>query len=357
MPDPNTLMKAGTLFPTELVPELFNTVRGHSALAKLSGMKPIPFTGTEEFIFSMDGEASLVAEGGAKPAGDANLTPKVIKPLKFVYQHRMTDEFKRCSNLKRVQYLEAFAEGGSVKMARALDIAAIHGVIPATGSNASFRATNSFDGVLSSPVLLNTDEEADETLEGAIAALKATERDVTGVIFAPAFAGNLAALVNNAGQYKYPEFRFGANPGSFGGSSSFVQKRAVGKRHGGEVAHGSLEVQQSFQASLRNFGLIRSVRCIPYRILEYVALDNSRADGIVPTHTYIRCIKLVLRSQVGNMFGKLAFSHRSFQCQRFLQADVGRDSLVYQLVYTAYTNFLEHDGKIGFLNTIMSFGQ
>ena len=36
---PSYTTNAGTMFPTELVTEMFNTVRGHSALAKLSGRR------------------------------------------------------------------------------------------------------------------------------------------------------------------------------------------------------------------------------------------------------------------------------------------------------------------------------
>ena len=45
-----------------------------STLAKLSGTVPMPFAGTETFVFTMDGEAVIVGEGGNKPAGEANIS-------------------------------------------------------------------------------------------------------------------------------------------------------------------------------------------------------------------------------------------------------------------------------------------
>ena len=54
-----TKTAAGTNFPPELVAEMFNAVHGHSALAKLSAEKPIPFNGETVFTFSADGEASV----------------------------------------------------------------------------------------------------------------------------------------------------------------------------------------------------------------------------------------------------------------------------------------------------------
>ncbi len=46
---------AGAYFPAEVVTEMFNAVRGHSALAKLSGQKPMPFTGVTQFVFNAEG--------------------------------------------------------------------------------------------------------------------------------------------------------------------------------------------------------------------------------------------------------------------------------------------------------------
>ena len=93
---------AGAYFPAEVVTEMFNAVRGHSALAKLSGQKPMPFTGVTQFVFNAEGEAALVGEGAAKPAGNAAATPKIIKPVKFVYQQRVSDEFVKSSDEVRI---------------------------------------------------------------------------------------------------------------------------------------------------------------------------------------------------------------------------------------------------------------
>ena len=42
---------SGTLFKPELVTEMFSKVKGHSSLAKLSGASPMPFAGTDTFVF------------------------------------------------------------------------------------------------------------------------------------------------------------------------------------------------------------------------------------------------------------------------------------------------------------------
>jgi len=73
----------------------------------------------------------------------------------------------------------------------------------------------------------------------------------------------------------------------------FIQQGAVGKRHSREVGYHGLEVQQRFQASLRNFCLIRSIRGVPCRIFKHIALDNGRSDGVIPAHADIRGVNLV----------------------------------------------------------------
>ena len=171
-------------FPAPLVAEMFSTVQGHSALAKLSASKPIPFNGETEMIFSMAGEASIVGEGANKPAGDASVTPKVIKPVKFVYQHRVSNEFIYASEEGRLNYLQTFADGFAKKIARGLDIAALHGVNPADLANASFKATNSFDGLVTNTVTYAA-ANIDANIDAAIAMITASEREVSGLALSP----------------------------------------------------------------------------------------------------------------------------------------------------------------------------
>jgi HK97 family phage major capsid protein len=211
-------IKAGANFPAEVVSKMFDAVRGHSALGKLSDQTPIPFTGVTEFVFNATGEAALVGEGDPKPAGNATVTPKVIKPVKFIYQQRVSDEFVKSSDEVRLQYLEAFAEGFGRKIARAFDIAAIHGIEPATKAAASFKATNSFDGTVSN-IVTYAAATVDDNIDAAIQAI--TDGEVNGIAFSPTASAALAAI-KAAGVPQYPEYRFGQNPDAFYGMKSDV---------------------------------------------------------------------------------------------------------------------------------------
>ena len=209
---------AGAYFPAEVVTEMFNAVRGHSALAKLSGQKPMPFTGVTQFVFNAEGEAALVGEGAAKPAGNAAATPKIIKPVKFVYQQRVSDEFVKSSDEVRLRYLEGFAEGFGRKIARSFDIAAMHGIEPATKAAASFKATNSFDGMVTN-VETYAAATVDENIDDAIQSI--TDGNVSGIVLSPTAATALSKIKAN-GVTQFPEFRFGQNPDAFYGMASDV---------------------------------------------------------------------------------------------------------------------------------------
>lgn len=218
----STITNSGTLFKPELVTDMFNKVKGHSSLAKLCGATPIPFTGTDTFIFSMDGEASIVGEGGNKPAGKADFKTVTIKPIKFVYQHRVTDEFIKLSEEKQLPYLEAFSDGFSKKIARALDIAGFHGVNPYDGETSATIGNNCFDKAVSTTIIFDT-AAPDDNIDSAVAPIQAADGIITGIAMTPAFGSALGAMkTKNSNMPIYPEFRFGANPGNFGGMMSDI---------------------------------------------------------------------------------------------------------------------------------------
>lgn len=220
-----TKTTSGTLFKPELVTELFSKVKGHSALAKLCGATPMPFAGTDTFIFTMDGEAAIVGEGAQKPAGDAALTSVTIKPIKFVYQHRVTDEFIRLSEEKQIPYLRAYADGFAKKIARGMDIAAMHGVNPATGSASTIVGTNSFQGTVTdaSHIITYNSSTPDGNIDAAVGAIQTSDGIVTGIAMAPAMGAAIGSMkMTDSGAAMYPEFRFGGNPATFGSLASDI---------------------------------------------------------------------------------------------------------------------------------------
>lgn len=210
-----TLTEKGTLFAEELVKDLFNKVGGHSSLAKLGAQTPVSFVGNEVFTFSMDDEVELVGEGGKKGAGNVTVEPVQIVPVKVVYQTRVSDEFLYASEEKKLEILKAFNDGYAKKIARGLDIMAIHGVNPRTNEASEKIGTKCFDKMVGITKLEYDAAQIEQNIEDAIAAIN--ERyDVTGMAMARAFSSTLAGLTVN-GVKQYPELGWGANPGNVKG--------------------------------------------------------------------------------------------------------------------------------------------
>ena len=198
-----------TYFSEDLVKDLFNKAAGHSTLAKLGAQMPVSFVGNEIFTFSMDDEVEMVGEGGKKAAGASAVEPVKIVPFKVVYQTRVSDEFMYAAEEKKVEILKAFNEGFAKKVARGLDIMAIHGVNPRTKENAA-SITNCFAKLEGITKVEYDAAQIEQNIEDAIAAV-ADNYDVTGMAMARPFSATLAGLTVN-GVKQYPELGWGANP-------------------------------------------------------------------------------------------------------------------------------------------------
>lgn len=262
--------KAGTLFKPELVKELISKVQGRSVLAKLSSQTPIPFNGVEQFIFNLEGNAQIVGEGQQKGAGKAVVDTKVIKPLKFVYQARITDEFKYASEEKQIEYLSQFADGFAKKIADAFDIAAIHGLEPKGLTDATFRDTNSFDGLITGNIVTYAEDKFDDNIDAAVQQIVAKGGEVTGLALSPVGGQALAKLKVN-GVVQYPEFRFGQNPDSFYGMKSDVNKNLT-------VTGGTAQTNHAIVGDFENRFKWGYAENIPMEIIEYGDPDGAGRD-------------------------------------------------------------------------------
>lgn len=261
----STLTTTGSITLTDaLVKNLVNAVKGHSTLAKLTASAPLAFSGSDNFVFTLDGEAAIVGEGAAKPAGTADWKTVTIRPIKFVYQHRVTEEFDHMAEEKQMDYLTAFVDGLGKKMARALDIAAFHGVNPATGS-ASTSAANNFTDLVTNTVTY-TSGAPDDNVDSAVALIQAADYDCTGIAMTPAFASALGAMKGTGtGLAIYPEFRFGNNPGKFGSMVSDVNNT---------LAYGSSD-NQAIVGDFENMFKWGYADNMPIEVIRYGAPDGG----------------------------------------------------------------------------------
>lgn len=212
------ILMRGTNMPAPVVAEMFNAVRGKSALARISDARPLAFNGNTMFTFNFQSHVNFVGEGENKPAGGVTAIPVVMRPIKMEYGARVTDEFLYGSEEVGMDILTRFAEGAAREFAYGLDMGAFHGINPRTGSASSLiAATNNFDGAIASANKIASGD-AFTTLTAAIAAAG----EVNGLALAPTFAGALAAPVD--GVMVAPEYAFGGDPETFHGHRSAVSK-------------------------------------------------------------------------------------------------------------------------------------
>lgn len=266
----------GTMFDPELVKDLIKKVKGKSSLAALNDQTPIPFTGTKEFVFSMDNEIDVVAENGKKTEGGISLEPVTIVPIKFEYGARISDEFMIATEEEQLDILTAFNDGFAQKTAKGLDLAAMHGINPRTGTASSVIGENHFDAKVTQTVDY-TSSTPDENLEDAIALVDGSEGDVTGFALSKTF-GSAMAKVKANGIKQYLEFSFGASPATFSGIPTSVNKTISG---GSTKDHG---IVGNFQGGFK-WGYSKE---IPMEIIQYGDPDNSGKDLKGHGQIYIR---------------------------------------------------------------------
>lgn len=213
-------VKKATNFPAQLATEMFDLVRGHSSIAKMAASKPIPFNGTDVFTFNFASDVSVVGESGAKPAGDATVTPVQIRPIKVVYQSRVSDEFMYASEEAKLQYLRDFADGFAKKLAAGLDKMAVQGINPATGSASDIIGNNNLDYAIehyasgANVVTYTTGTDVpDEKIDAAIAKID----NPNGIILSKGMRDDIGKMKTQTGGRTYPEFAWGATPAELGG--------------------------------------------------------------------------------------------------------------------------------------------
>lgn len=264
----------GSLFPTVAVNELVNAVQGKSSLARLSGSKMIPFNGQTEYVFNLDSEVSIVAENGAKVNGGGTVTAKTVVPIKFEYGLRVSDEFIYASEDVRMNYIRQFNDGFARKIARGIDIAAMHGYNPKTGTASAVVNGNDFDTLVTNSVTATANANTD--IEAAIALVEAADHEVNGIVIAPAERSALAALLAN-GAPLYPQLAWGNAPETMNGMNFDVNST---------VSFNS-NTALAYVGNFQDFFKLGYGKDITFEVIEYGNPDNDAVAGDLKGHNQV----------------------------------------------------------------------
>lgn len=270
------VLSRDNLFNAELVTDLINKVKGRSSLATLSGQKGIPFNGTEQFVFSMDSDIDIVAENGKKGHGGVTLEPVTIVPLKVEYGARVSDEFMYASEEVQIDMLQAFNDGFARKLAKGIDLMAIHGINPRSKTASDIIGNNCFDKKVTQSVTY-TEADPDTNVEAAVGMVRGADGEVSGLAMDPTFATALAKLKVN-GVKQFPELSWGANPGTVNGLQADVNNTVA---NGGK----NRAIVGDFAGAFK-WGYAKQ---IPMEIIQYGDPDGTGKDLKNYNQIYIRC--------------------------------------------------------------------
>lgn len=273
------VLSKGSLFDAKLVTDLVNKVKGKSSLAVMSNQTPIPFNGSKEFTFTMDSEIDVVAENGAKSHGGVTIAPQTIVPLKVEYGARVSDEFMYASEEAQVEILKAFNDGFARKVARGLDLMAMHGINPRSGTASAVIGANHFDSKVTQSVIYNA-ANPDANIDAGVALVQGSGGTVSGLIMSPILSSALAAMrtgdTNNV--RLFPELAWGANPGVLNGLKTDIN----------DTVNNATVKDRAILGDFENNFKWGYAKEVPLEVIQFGDPDNSGQDLKGYNQVYIR---------------------------------------------------------------------
>lgn len=209
------------LLPRQIGDGMIKETLATSALARLSGARPMTFGNVDYFTFNTQPRAEFVEEGADKSSTTGSFGTVTAVPHKAQVTMRFNQEVVWADEDYQLGVLTTLSEAGATALSRALDLGAFHRINPLTGQPIS--AWNEYIAGTTNTVNM-TGQDADDALDAAIDTL-VTGKDsfpVTGIAMDPRFGRALATLKIKAGdqptsQRRYPELGFGNSIESFMG--------------------------------------------------------------------------------------------------------------------------------------------
>lgn len=274
------VLNRGSLFDPVLVTDLISKVAGKSSLARLSKQQAIPFSGQKEFTFTMDSEIDVVAESGKKTHGGITLTPQKMVPIKIEYGARISDEFMIASEEEKINIIKAFNDGFAKRVARGIDLMALHGVNPRSGTASAVIGDNHFDNKVTQKVeVAKGMADANGAVESAIAMVTGSDGDITGMAISPSFRSALAQQKDQQGNPMFPELAWGNAPDAIKGLAVDVNKTVSDMNTLGDRG-----IVGDFEDSFK-WGYAKE---IPLKVIEFGDPDNSGNDLQGYNQVYLR---------------------------------------------------------------------
>lgn len=223
---------------------------------------------TDFFTFTGTPKAELVGEAANKSSMDGTPAKKTSKTYKVQLTYRFSDEVRYADEEYRLRLMEALAGNIATGVSRAIDLVAIHGINPNTGSVAG-SVTDYITKSGNGHVINSTTATPEVDLDAAAAALQGSGYVATGIALDPVYAGKLARTKKTNGDRVFPELGLGFNVQSIAGLQAAVSNTVSATAETG-VATGVGGIMADWNAF--KWGIARNV---PLHLIEYGDPDGA----------------------------------------------------------------------------------
>lgn len=223
---------------------------------------------TDFFTFTGTPKAELVGEGANKSSMDGTPTKKTSKTYKVQLTYRFSDEVRYADEDYRLRLMEALAGNIATGVSRAMDLVAIHGINPLTGSAAA-SVTDYITKAGNGTVINSTSATPEVDIDAAAAALQGHGYVATGIALDPVYAGVLARTKKTNGDRVWPELGLGFNVERLAGIQAAVSNTvSATAEKGGATGVGAIMADWS----ALKWGIARNV---PLHLIEYGDPDGA----------------------------------------------------------------------------------
>lgn len=223
---------------------------------------------TDFFTFTGTPKAELVGEAANKSSMDGTPAKVTSKTYKVQLTYRFSDEVRWTDEEYRLRLMEALAGNIATGVSRAVDLVAIHGINPLTGSVAG-SVTDYITKSGNGHVINSTTATPEVDLDAAAAALQGSGYVATGIALDPVYAGILARTKKTNGDRVFPELGLGFNVERIAGLEAAVSNTVSGTAETG-VASGVGGIMADWSAF--KWGIARNV---PLHLIEYGDPDGA----------------------------------------------------------------------------------
>lgn len=244
-------------------------IRG-GVLSRLAPQDPqIKVGSTDHFTFTATPKAELVGESANKSSQNPGLTKVTANTYKVQVTYRFSQELMWADEDYQAGIVDSLVANVATALSRALDLIAIHGINPATGTvsgSVTDYFTKAGNGV--GRVVATSSAQAD--LESAAVDLQTGGYMATGIAFDPLYAGQLARSKDNQDRPLYPELGLGFNFENFQGLQAAASDTVSGRQ---ELAAEDVEVK----ALVGDFNAFQwgVAREIPLELIEFGDPDGN----------------------------------------------------------------------------------